>query len=192
MFTKWVRLTAGIRYGWEGETIPGIANSSPVNVGIIKAKTVAGTDYYVNAWSYGKGYGFKKDALTDSAPDGIYIGSGTDAESEDSISLSNQITRGVTGSVTRSYIYDTEGKVFVRYTLIINNISESDITITEIGKVGRVPTASTLGGELISAASGQKPFLLDRTLLETPLVIPAGESSGINYDLIVYVPESEP
>jgi len=189
MFTKWVRLTNAIRYGWDGETIPGIPNSSPVNVGVIKAKSVEGNEYYVNAWSYGKSYGFKTDALRDNAGDGIYVGSGSDAESEDSYTLSEPITSGISGNVTRSYVYNPAGELVIRYTVLITNSSSSDITITEIGKVGRVPTIGTLGGTLNTSA--QKAFLLDRTLLESPLVIAAGDTGAINYDLIVFDPSIE-
>lgn len=53
------------------------------------------------------------------------------------------------------------------YTAICSNSSDSDITITEVGLY-------------MGSATG---YLLDRTILDTPITIPAGESRAVTYEL---------
>lgn len=65
------------------------------------------------------------------------------------------------------------------YTATFSNPMHSDITITEIGLYGKIMYCN-------NGTTGETyydDFLLDRTVLSTPITIPAGESKAITYEL---------
>lgn len=65
------------------------------------------------------------------------------------------------------------------YTATFSNPTNSDITITEMGLYGKIMYYNDgTTGEIY-----YDDFLLDRTVLSTPITIPAGESKAITYEL---------
>lgn len=63
------------------------------------------------------------------------------------------------------------------FTATFSNSSSSDITITEMGLFGIFPL------QLTASYSWGTPVMLDRTVLLTPITIPAGESKAITYEI---------
>jgi hypothetical protein len=63
------------------------------------------------------------------------------------------------------------------YTATFSNSGTSDITVTETGYASRF-VWSYYDGNL-----KYDDFLMDRTVLETPITIPAGESRTVTYEL---------
>lgn len=111
--------------------------------------------------------GFYPDYLYTSRPDsywkasGISVGSGTGAAMATDYWLEKQITSGITGSIiTNENTIDSSGNCFGEVT--INIVAQSNIVIGELGW-----------------STGW--FLLDRTVLDTPISLSAGQTASIKY-----------
>lgn len=120
---------------------------------------------------------------------GFVIGSGTTAATENDYWLESQITTGFTGGVmvgnqTRGAQLDDNGNPKARYILTVQNTSSNSMTIGEIGCAynpdSLYPAES--GGSSVNSA-----LLTFRTVLDTPVVIPAGETKSIVYEEVAEV-----
>lgn len=114
---------------------------------------------------------------------GIKLGSGTTPPTRDDYGLETYIPSGkLVCTLTNKRIYAEEnGPYCVEYIFTVTNSSDDDVTISEIGRVDNVnATTSTYGG---SSSSVSKRFLIDRTLLDTPITIPSNETATITYTL---------
>lgn len=104
----------------------------------------------------------------------IILGNGTtQGESPEDFRLESQITTNLSCdsvSVSRNTTVKT-------YTATFSNSGTSDITVTEIGYVSRIPYTYSNWNYIYD------DFLMDRTALETPITIPAGESRTVTYEL---------
>lgn len=104
----------------------------------------------------------------------IILGNGTtQGESPEDFRLESQITTNLSCdsvSVSRNTTVKT-------YTATFSNSGTSDITVTEIGYVSRILYTYSNGHYIYD------DFLMDRTALETPITIPAGESRTVTYEL---------
>ena len=96
----------------------------------------------------------------------LVIGTGTGAISENDYCLFNQDSDCTCVSASSS----TTSNLTKSYTATFQNNSESDVTITETGIVGNVWVHNNF-----------YKLLLEHTLLETPVIIPAGETRTITY-----------
>jgi len=96
----------------------------------------------------------------------LIIGTGTGTVSESDYCLFNQDSDCTCVSASSS----TTSNLTKSYTATFQNNSESDVTVTETGIVGNVWVYSTF-----------YKLLLEHTLLETPVIIPAGETRTITY-----------
>lgn len=91
----------------------------------------------------------------------IWLGSGTGAVTIDDYCLEKPILEGFNASLVRnSKCMDESGNCFSEY--IVNITATKDITVSEIGFV-------------------YYNFLIDRTILETPLSLKTGQSGSIKY-----------
>ena len=80
----------------------------------------------------------------------------------------------------QAYRWDFENnKFYVGFDYTIQNAGPESIEIKEVGKLSSAYTSSTLNGD---ATSNESRVLLDRTILESPVIIPAGESGVIRYE----------
>ena len=103
----------------------------------------------------------------------LMLGTGTTAPTADDYSLESPITTNLSCdsvSVSRTSLTKT-------YTATFTNSGSSDITVTEVGFIVYI--------YYIQSNSDEKSdsFLMDRTVLETPITIPAGESRTVTYEL---------
>ena len=96
----------------------------------------------------------------------LIIGTGTGTVSENDYCLFNQDSNCTCVSAASS----TTGNLTKSYTATFQNNSESDVTITETGVAGK-----------IWLTDDRFTMLLEHTLLETPVIIPAGGTRTITY-----------
>ena len=105
----------------------------------------------------------------------ILLGTGTTAPTADDYCLESQITENLScDSVSVSRTTTTK-----TYTATFSNSGTSDMTVTEIGYALRM--CYYIGSS--SDTYTYDNFLMDRTVLETPITIPAGESRTVTYEL---------
>ena len=100
------------------------------------------------------------------------VGTGTTNPTPSDYDLENVNTDIVCTAVNTSFSDSTNTKV---YNVTFSNPTASDITLTEIGMYGKMPYYY----------NGYKTdyVMLDRTILDTPVTIPAGESRTLMYEL---------
>ena len=109
---------------------------------------------------------------------GVVLGSGSTPPTLDDYTLENMIVEGLSGSVTNTAV-DENHNVTKTYT--ITNTSDEDITIAEIGIHGWVYSQSNRNSVCV---------LIERTLLEEPVTIPAGGVGIVTYTLGMNIPEA--
>jgi hypothetical protein len=113
------------------------------------------------------------EKTTSSAIGNLYmkVGTGTTAPTENDYELNNINTDVSCDSV----VAGSSANYTKTYTAIFSNPTTSDITVTEVGLYGKVCYDSRSSYYMI--------VLLARTVLDTPITIPAGESKAITYEL---------
>lgn len=114
---------------------------------------------------------------------GVRIGTGKRPPSADDVNLESQITSGiyVTNQSELTYSVDENGIHFSATYGVRNNGADS-LEVSEIGCYGKVKI------RIGSSTTGTRAFLIERTVLETPVVIPAGESRQITYTISLRYP----
>lgn len=148
-----------------------------VNKGLLPMVGRDGVTYYAGP-STGAGYQNPGWAFQLNAGNhGFCVGSGATAESENDYELENMITAGLSASVVTNPHLDEDDYPSVDFDLTITNISSDTITIAEIGMKQSLSSTTALGGTSFS----NRVFLIDRTVLEHPVSIPAGEYAIIRY-----------
>ena len=111
---------------------------------------------------------------------GVWLGSGNTPPTEDDYILDNRITSGLSaGSPSMATGLDGDGNPYLSLTYLLTNGTASDITVREVGYVQSISCASGLG----STENADLKYLLDRTVLETPLVVPANGTAVLRYIL---------
>jgi len=103
----------------------------------------------------------------------IILGNGTTEPTPEDYRLESQITENLSCdnvSVSRNTMIKT-------YTATFSNSGTSPMTVTEIGYVSRFAKIYNAGDYIYD------DFLMDRTVLDTPITIPAGESRTVTYEL---------
>ena len=116
---------------------------------------------------------------------GIKFGSGTTAATASDYELESLITSGA--SITRTdadTFLDNDGNPYVvlRYT-VTNTSSSADLTIAEVGSFQQFAVATTEGG-----TTAKRAVMVDRTLLDTPLVITPQNAAVVTYTLKSILP----
>ena len=108
---------------------------------------------------------------------GVILGNGDTAPTSDDYKLAGEIITGFTYSGTlQQVVSDTAVTAKAIYT--ITNTSDTEITIKEIGLIGHA----------INGSSAQYKFLLERTVLDTPVTIPAGGIGQVEYTITFNLP----
>lgn len=111
---------------------------------------------------------------------GIVLGSGSTPATIDDFRVQNPITTGFSNTTVKTFTRTSANGAEIVYQTVLTNTSSGPISIAEIGSVGIAYQASTGG------AVGY--FLVDRTVLDTPIVIPAGESKTLEYTIRLNFP----
>lgn len=145
-------------------------------------KTVLPSSYFFEMWAQGTNaqrptmYYIQK-AL--SSVGGVILGTGTTPPTIDDYSLSGDIVTGFTYNSTVSATADDD-VVTLTATYAIINGEDKEITIGEIALMCCL--GSTKSGETYSG-------IIERTVLDSPVTIPAGGIGKIEYSIKMIVPE---
>ena len=111
---------------------------------------------------------------------GVYFGSGSTPASKDDNCLENPIESGleITSPNDVSLVSDGNGMYSISSRFLVANTGDTDATIQEIGLISSVCDSSGFSNSktLVSV-------LFERTVLEAPVTIPAGEARLIEYKL---------
>lgn len=100
----------------------------------------------------------------------ITVGTGTTEATRSDYNLEIPNEDITISAATQGVKSDYSGKV---YTFSLYNPTSDDITVTEIGLIGI----------LTKWSNAIDHILLDRTILDIPITIPAGESKPITYEI---------
>lgn len=171
MITKWYRRLLGC--------LPAMLSSSTTfaQVPIVDA---SGSTRYIGGRHAADGLLAPSNALqlgSSNTSYGIRVGSGTRPATDEDYALESQVTSGLTATVTTNVVeYDASGNPTAKIGLTITNTSDSDITIAEVGSFQNVRSAATAGGTSTARAT-----LFDRTVLDSPITIPAGGAAVLTY-----------
>lgn len=110
---------------------------------------------------------------------GIYLGNGDAAFSPEDYALANKISSGLSVNLTAfNNGTDDNGNPYRQITIEATNSTASEILIKEIGYVVNVYLASSVGGN-----SSLGRLLIDRTVLDSPIAVPASGTVTFNYVL---------
>lgn len=105
---------------------------------------------------------------------GLYFGSGTTPATKEDYTLESPITSGLSIVNGDFHIENgVSGQYSISRDYVVTNTSENDITISEIGCFGGWPLGT----------SEYHQVLWERTVLSSPITIPAGESKAVTYKI---------
>jgi hypothetical protein len=108
---------------------------------------------------------------------GVVFGSGTTAPTIDDIDLEHRITSGLSilsGGLSLGKVADGQYCAWASYT--VTNTSEEEITISEIGILTN----------FVVSNSENAAILMERTVLDEPIVIAPGDQKIITYAINFY------
>ena len=157
----------------------------------IKAKNYSGTDitFTANATNQGivLGWGDEDNSVyaasmanlktSLSQYGGVILGDGDTPPTPDDYKLAGNIVTGFDYSKSLTQVVN-ETAVTATAVYTITNTNSTEINIKEIGLIGNAS----------SNASSSKIFLLDRTVLDTPVTIPAGGVGQVEYTITFNLP----
>ena len=157
------------------------SNGATSSKGLVEVKDFDGNTKYMGYTLNGfPGTVTRNVYVTGATVSGIMIGSGNTAPTENDYRLEQRITSGLTPSTpTVDFYVDANGNPYEEIMFTLTNTTGDDIVVKEIGYVQTLKISSTTGG----AATTNGNFLLDRTVLETPVTVPANDSAAIKYRL---------
>ena len=187
MLTKWGKsMCSALR---DSNILFGITLSGGA-LASITAKTVAGNTTYIAPMSASSNPLGLITSITETggtASQGVAFGSGTTAATDEDYALETMITTGISTSASPTVTteFDTTiNKYVARVDYTLANSTASDITISEVGRFIRVQPASAIGQATANAANTYKSIMVDRTVLDTPITIPANTSGVVRYQFI--------
>lgn len=182
MLTKWAKATAMLRHAVSNDksvlpnaTFPSASSQKAT----IAAKKVNGDTTYISPYAY-TGFTATMRANANMQNAGIYLGSdGTAPTDEDCILGSVNTT--LSASATAAYAQDADGNTLLNIDITISNTTENDVTIREVGYVAEFNFSDTEGGTPAGTSAARAYFLVDRTVLTTPMTIVAGDVGVLRY-----------
>lgn len=110
---------------------------------------------------------------------GVIIGTGNTAATNEDIDLESQILSGITASTPVVTKGMNGTKCFIKLRYVLTNTTNADIVVKEVGMRGSAQAASSAG----ATSTSSKYFLFDRTVLASPLTVPAGSSAVLEYTI---------
>lgn len=113
------------------------------------------------------------------ANQGVSIGTGDTAATDEDVNLESIITTGITAATPIATKGMDGDKCFVTLRYVLSNTTSADIVIKEVGLKIQVAAATSAG----SSSSTNIVVLVDRTVLATPLTVPASSNAVLEYTL---------
>lgn len=155
----------------------------------IVAKTCNGNTIYTNNYYLGTPNKTLITSFTESggtSTTGFAVGSGNTPATDEDYNVETLITDLTlsTTPVVQSSYDTTTGKYSVYVELSLSNATANDIVVKEIARFAAVFASNELGGTLSSSNPNKRSIMVDRTVLDTPVTIPAGESGLIRYSFV--------
>lgn len=117
----------------------------------------------------------------------VLFGTGTTAPTMDDYKLESPISSGLTASFIASATTIADGVCTRKYIYTLTNGTTNDITISEIGAFSYAHYATTAANGDTTSNSGST-FMLDHTLLDEPVTIPAGGVGQVTYTITMDYP----
>lgn len=152
------------------------AGTGQSNTAILPVKNVDNQTKYLSP-NFGSSYYpyYVTRSVASSLTSGIHIGSGDTLPTEDDYKLETQITSGISaGSATVSISHEN-GNPYVNFIVTLTNTTANDIVIKEVGFAQTLYCGDTQG----ASATTNTVLLLDRTVLENPLTVPANNGTAV-------------
>lgn len=120
----------------------------------------------------------------ESSPDnyiypGVYFGAGTTAASKDDYTLENPITAGLSISNNNIVENNDNGAYMFSANYLLTNTTDAEMTISELGVFLPVAIDSNTSSQYNKFANA----LMERSVLNNPVVIPPGETKFVTYKL---------
>lgn len=169
MFTKW----------WKNCVKGMIAGCQPTYAFNLPVKATNGTTYYFANLSAYPGNVTVAFSLSNTAV-GIHVGTGDTAATENDYTLASLITAGLSGVITLSKGMDANDCPYVTYNLVLTNSTSADIVVKEIGMFQQESCGASAGA---TSGLSNRVFMVDRTVLDTPVTVPANGNAAIYYTL---------
>lgn len=172
------------------QILPAISNYGDGLKAYNTAKTILNNTAYTATYSAAHSINVRVRSASETEYDGIWIGSGDTPATEDDYFLESVISSGASGTSTSATKYDsTTNSLLVRITVTISNTGSSDLTINEVCKTCVFDTATAIGQ---SVSINRRNIMIDRTVLNEPLVIPPDSAGVFYYDFIYFDGSPEP
>lgn len=153
-------------------------------LGCIECKGINGTDYITGPGNFAGTLTFiTNPSATGSSPsNGIAVGSGSTPATENDYTVESILTSLTCGSLSVDRSYDSvNGKMYYFVNLALSNPTAEDITVNEVCRLARCFKVTNFGDAVPTSGSNGICVMMDRTVLDTPLVVPAGESAILRY-----------
>jgi len=155
--------------------------------GLLPVRAVDGNTFHVASYFNSYPRAVTETFTLSATAAGISVGSGNTPATDEDYQLESTITSGLTAQVNRILDFDGSGYPYIRYDIMLTNNTGNDIVVNEIGYKQNIQTATSSGGASVAA----RLCLIDRTVLNSPLVIEAGTYEVIRYTLKTIVPEED-
>jgi hypothetical protein len=110
---------------------------------------------------------------------GISVGTSDTAATDEDVNLASTITSGLTGVITNTHGMDGDDP-YVLFNIVLTNSTTSDIIIKEVGFKQNVYAGASVGA---TTGVGNNLILVDRTVLSSPLTVPARGNAALQYKL---------
>lgn len=169
MFTKWFKncIKGMIACAGGGFTLD------------LPVKNVSNTTYYFGNMNTYPGSVTATFATT-ATNSGIHVGTGNTAATENDYALESPITSGMSGVVTvNKFIDASTNNPCVTYNMVLTNTTSSDVVVKEVGFYQQVALGASAG----ATSTTNRTILVDRTVLDTPVTVPANGNAAIYYTL---------
>ena len=156
----------------------GIGNKSVAGAEVVNVSNVT---YYLTGYLGTSNYPYSVNtSYTASATSaGVSFGKGTTASTGSEYNLESTITSGLTVNTISTQRYsDADGYIYSEFVYSVANSSSDAITISEVGWKAQMYAYSTVD----STSNGTSyVFLMDRTVLDEPITIAAGDVVKLVY-----------
>jgi hypothetical protein len=156
-----------------------LACNSNANKGLLPINYTDGNTYYL---SFPTSSAFPANSnvyfTTSTSSSGIILGSGTTAPTENDYRLESQFTSSMSASVQSTLMLDENDNPETIFTITVTNQKNTAVTVAEVGLVESLSASRSF-----NSSPSYFAFLLDRTVLDTPVTIPAGGYAVIEYTI---------
>ena len=152
------------------------------NYGVYPWRKISSSDtVYFSSYARSHSLSSLITSIGDTGTYGIALGSGTTPVTDEDYTMESLITSGISASfASQAKAYDAiEGKSYAYVNITVTNTGASDVTISEIG-LFITSRCSTTRGDSVSTGA-EVTVMVDHTLLNTSVTIPANEAAVIQY-----------